>query len=129
MPNDGRERLNSRFSITMQRTRYLELNNSKLNNFNDTTNFKNAQLIRFMRDYGHEQLNSRTQDFSTHVVHELNTQDLELEYTIPLKCTQFMKFIQNVWHERLEDLHNNMKLMYPSFFILILTCSSLETSY
>ncbi|WMV57991.1 hypothetical protein MTR67_051376 [Solanum verrucosum] len=55
MPNYERERLNSRFSITMHRTQY-----SKLKNFNDTTHFKNAQLRGFMQNYGHEQLNSRT---------------------------------------------------------------------
>uniref|UniRef100_M1DFH7 Uncharacterized protein n=1 Tax=Solanum tuberosum TaxID=4113 RepID=M1DFH7_SOLTU len=82
MPNYGRERLNARFSITMTELKYL-----KLKNFNDTTNFKNAQLrgfmrimsmnystqglkdtshlktarlIGFMRNYGHEQFNSKT---------------------------------------------------------------------
>ena len=79
MPNYGHERINARFSITIDRTQYLELKN-----FNDTTHFKNAhsegsygimsrnystqglkdtshlntvRLIEFMRNYGHEQFN------------------------------------------------------------------------
>ena len=70
MPNYGHERLNARFSITIDRTQYLELKN-----FNDTTHFKNAQLRGFMRNYEHELLNSRTQryfssqDCSTYNVH------------------------------------------------------------
>uniref|UniRef100_M1DPT5 Uncharacterized protein n=1 Tax=Solanum tuberosum TaxID=4113 RepID=M1DPT5_SOLTU len=35
MPNYGRERLNSRFSITVTRTQYSRLNNSELKNFNN----------------------------------------------------------------------------------------------
>ncbi|WMV41025.1 hypothetical protein MTR67_034410 [Solanum verrucosum] len=53
MPNYGRERLNSRFSITVDRTQYFELKN-----FNDTTHFMNAQLRGFMQNYEHELLNS-----------------------------------------------------------------------
>ncbi|WMV47445.1 hypothetical protein MTR67_040830 [Solanum verrucosum] len=56
MPNYGPERLNSRFSITIDRTQY-----SELKNFNDTTHFKNARLRGFMRNYEHKLLNSRTQ--------------------------------------------------------------------
>ena len=58
MTNYGRERLNARFSITIDRTQYLELKN-----FNDTTHLKNAQLRGFMRNYEHELLNSRTQRY------------------------------------------------------------------
>ena len=70
MPNDGHEQLNARFSITIDRTQYLELKN-----FNDTTNFKNTQLRGFMQNYEHELLNSMTQryfssqDCSTYNVH------------------------------------------------------------
>ena len=44
MPNYGRERLNAKFSITIDRTQYLELKN-----FDNTTHFKNVQLKGFMR--------------------------------------------------------------------------------
>ena len=56
MPNYGREQLDACFSITIDRSQYLELKN-----FNDTIHFKNAQLRGFMRNYEHELLNSRTQ--------------------------------------------------------------------
>ena len=58
MPNNGREQLNERILITIDRTQYL-----KLKNFNDTTHFENAQLSEFMRNYKNERLNSRTQRY------------------------------------------------------------------
>ena len=60
MPNYEREQLNSRFSITMHITQYLELNNSRTDGVNDNTH-KNARLRAFMQNYGHELINSRTQ--------------------------------------------------------------------
>ena len=58
MPDYERERLNARFSITIDKTQYLEIMK-----FNDTIHFKNAQLRGFMRNYEHELLNSRTQKY------------------------------------------------------------------
>ncbi|WMV25338.1 hypothetical protein MTR67_018723 [Solanum verrucosum] len=73
MPNYGRERLTSRFSITIHRTQYLELKNSIIlliskmldsegscgimgmesstQGLYHTTHFRNAQLIGFIRNY------------------------------------------------------------------------------
>lgn len=50
------ERLNAKFSITIDRTQYFEPNN-----FNDTMHFKNGQLGGFMQNYEQKLLNSRTQ--------------------------------------------------------------------
>ncbi|WMV58722.1 hypothetical protein MTR67_052107 [Solanum verrucosum] len=80
MPNYGRERLNSRFSITMHRTQYLESNKSRTQGVNDTNDLNNARLGGV-----HAEL------------WELNTQDLELEDTSPIKDTQFMEFMRNLW--------------------------------
>ena len=82
MPNYGHERLNARFSITIDRTQYLELKN-----FNDTTHFKNAQLRGFMRNYKHELLNSRTQRYFSKGLRNSTLKGLELEDTTSLKDT------------------------------------------
>ncbi|WMV59642.1 hypothetical protein MTR67_053027 [Solanum verrucosum] len=98
MPNYGRERLNARFLITIDKTQFLELTN-----FNNTTQFKNAQFRGFMRNYEHELLNSRTQryfssqDCSTYRVH-LGHEDIT-----PLMDTQLMEFMRNYGHGRLDS--------------------------
>ncbi|WMV18310.1 hypothetical protein MTR67_011695 [Solanum verrucosum] len=92
MPNYGRERLNSKVSITIYRTQY-----SKLNRLNDTTHLKNARLIGFMRNYGNDQLNSRTSIIFSKRIRNSILKNLELEDTTPLKNTQFMKFMRNLW--------------------------------
>ncbi|WMV24403.1 hypothetical protein MTR67_017788 [Solanum verrucosum] len=97
MPNDGHERLNSKFSITIQRIRYLELNNSELKNFNDTTHYKNAQLIRFMRNYGHELLNSRNQRYFSSQNTQGYSKLLKLIQLRNIQDAQFVKFMRNLW--------------------------------
>ncbi|WMV19515.1 hypothetical protein MTR67_012900 [Solanum verrucosum] len=56
-----------------------------------------------MRNYGHEQLNANTSWVTCNSSMELNTQDLELENTTPLKDSQIMKFMQNYADERLDS--------------------------
>ncbi|WMV40572.1 hypothetical protein MTR67_033957, partial [Solanum verrucosum] len=114
-PNYGLERLNARFSITIDRTQYLELKN-----FNDTTHFKTVRLIVFMRNYEHEIFNSRTQIYFSKRIRNSTLQGLELEYTTSLKDTQLTTFMRSYGHEttRLDDLHNNMEFMYTTLLIL-----------
>uniref|UniRef100_M1DWG1 Uncharacterized protein n=1 Tax=Solanum tuberosum TaxID=4113 RepID=M1DWG1_SOLTU len=115
MPNYGCERLNARFSITIDRTQYLELKN-----FNDNIHLKTVRLIVFMRDYGHEIFNSRTQRYFSKGIRNSTLKGLELEDTTSLKDAQLTNFMRNYGHEttRLDGLHNNMELMYTTFFIL-----------
>ncbi|WMV49717.1 hypothetical protein MTR67_043102 [Solanum verrucosum] len=98
MPNCGRERLNSRFSITITRTQYLRLN-SELKNFNGNTRFKNARLKGSMWNYGHELLNSRTSwvTCNSPMIRNIIPKDLELEDTTPLNDTQLLEFMRNLW--------------------------------
>ncbi|WMV33137.1 hypothetical protein MTR67_026522, partial [Solanum verrucosum] len=114
-PNYGLERLNAKFSITIDRLKYLELKN-----FNDTTNFKTGRLIVFMRNYGHELFNSRTQRYFSKGIRNSTLKDLELEDTTSLKDTQLSTFMQSYGYEttRLDDLHNNIELMYVTPLIL-----------
>ncbi|WMV20347.1 hypothetical protein MTR67_013732, partial [Solanum verrucosum] len=104
-PNYVLERLNARFSITIDKTQYLELKN-----FNNTTHFKNAQLRGFMRNYEHELLNSRTQVTFSKGLRNLTLKGLKLEDTTSLKDAQLTKFTRNYGHEttRRNGLHNNM---------------------
>uniref|UniRef100_M1DQ48 Uncharacterized protein n=1 Tax=Solanum tuberosum TaxID=4113 RepID=M1DQ48_SOLTU len=103
MPNDGHERLNARFSITIDRTQYLELKN-----FNDTTHLKIFRLIVSMRNYGHEIFNSSTQRCFSRGIRNSTLKGLELEDTTSLKDAQLTKFMRNYGHEttQLNDLHN-----------------------
>ncbi|WMV23877.1 hypothetical protein MTR67_017262 [Solanum verrucosum] len=80
MPNYGRERLNSRFTITTHRTQY-----SKLKNFNDNTYLKNTRLRGFMRNYGHELLTQGLKD------------------TSHLKTIRLIGFMRNYEHELLNS--------------------------
>lgn len=77
MLNYGRERLDARFSITIDRSQYLELKN-----FSNTNHFKNAQFRGFMRNYEHELL----------------TQGLK--YTSHLKIVPLIGFMRNYRHEQ-----------------------------
>ncbi|WMV50390.1 hypothetical protein MTR67_043775 [Solanum verrucosum] len=95
MPNYGCELINSRFSITIYRNQYSKLNNSVTQGLNDTTYLKNARLIGFMRNYGHEQLNSRTFEYNLKRIRNSILKNLELKDTTPHKDTQFMEFKRN----------------------------------
>uniref|UniRef100_M1DXV0 Uncharacterized protein n=1 Tax=Solanum tuberosum TaxID=4113 RepID=M1DXV0_SOLTU len=101
MPNDGHKRLNARFSITTDRTQYLELKN-----FNDTTHLKIVRLIVFMRDYGDEMFNSRTQRHFSKGIRNSTLKVLELEDTTSLKDAQLTKFMQKYGHETLDSMVN-----------------------
>ncbi|WMV50463.1 hypothetical protein MTR67_043848 [Solanum verrucosum] len=115
MPNDGHERLNAGFSITIDRTQYL-----KLKNFNDTTHIKIVRLIVFMRDYGHEMFNLRNQRYFSKGIRNSTLKVLELEDTTSLKDAQLMKVMRRYGHEttRLGGLHSIMELMYTTPLIL-----------
>ncbi|WMV08450.1 hypothetical protein MTR67_001835 [Solanum verrucosum] len=95
MLNYRRERLNSRVSITIYRTQYLKLNNSRTHGLYDTTHLMNARLIGFMRNYGHDRLNSRISTIVSKMIRNLILKNLELENTTSLKETQFMEFMRN----------------------------------
>ncbi|WMV59260.1 hypothetical protein MTR67_052645, partial [Solanum verrucosum] len=103
IPNYRREQLNSKVLITIYRIQYSELNNFRTQGLNDTTHLKNARLIGFMRNYGHERLNSRTFEYNLKRVSDSILKNLELKDTTPLKDTQFMEFMWNFWHERLDS--------------------------
>ncbi|WMV32247.1 hypothetical protein MTR67_025632 [Solanum verrucosum] len=100
MPNYGRERLNSRFSITIHRTQKFQFED-----FMILPHLKNAQLIGFMQNYGHELLNSGTSwvTCSSSMILNIISKGLELEDTTPLKDAQIMKLIWNYGHERLDS--------------------------
>ena len=85
----------------------------------------------FMRNYEHELLNSMTQRYFSKGIRNSTLKGLELEDTTSLKDAQLTKFMLNYGHgtTRLEGLHNYMELMYTTLLILILTYSSLDTSY
>ncbi|WMV30677.1 hypothetical protein MTR67_024062 [Solanum verrucosum] len=98
MTNYGRERLDARFSITIDRSQYL-----KLKNFTNTTHFKNAQLRGFKRNYEHELLNSRTQIYfsSQDIDSILRTQDFN--DNTHLKNARLRGFMRNYGHELLNS--------------------------
>ncbi|WMV46619.1 hypothetical protein MTR67_040004 [Solanum verrucosum] len=118
MPNDGHERLDARFSITIDRAQYFELKN-----FNDTTHLKIFRLIVFMRNYGHEIFNSSTQRFFSKGIRNSTLKGLELEDTPSLKVAQLTKFMRNYGHEttRLEGLQTtwNSCIQHFSFSYLL----------
>ncbi|WMV25720.1 hypothetical protein MTR67_019105 [Solanum verrucosum] len=103
MPNYKRERHNSRVSITIYRTQYSKLGNSRTQGLNDTTHLKNARLIGFMRNCGHDRLNSRTSKYISKRVSNSILKNIELEDTPPLKNTSFIEFMRNYGHERLDS--------------------------
>ncbi|WMV41342.1 hypothetical protein MTR67_034727 [Solanum verrucosum] len=119
MPNYKRERLNSRFSITIHRIQY-----SRLNKLKDTSHLQTARLIEFMQNYGHELLNSMTSwvTCNSPMIRNIISKGLELEDTTPLKDAQFPKFMRNLWtgKTRIEGLHNNLELIYTALLILML---------
>ncbi|WMV55089.1 hypothetical protein MTR67_048474 [Solanum verrucosum] len=129
MLNYGREQLN-RFSTTIYRTQYSKLNNFRTQVLNDTTHLKNARLIEFMQNYGHEQLNLRTFEYNLKRIRNSILKNLEHEDTTPLKDTQIMDFMGNLWASttRLKGLNNNIELMCTTLLILILTSSKLSSN-
>ncbi|WMV08714.1 hypothetical protein MTR67_002099 [Solanum verrucosum] len=77
---------------------------------NDTTHLMNTRLIGFMRDYGHDPLNSRISSLFSKRIRNSILKNLELEDTTSLKDTQFMEFMQNYLHDLtgLKDLNDNV---------------------
>ncbi|WMV18999.1 hypothetical protein MTR67_012384 [Solanum verrucosum] len=110
MPNYGRERLNSSFSITIYRTQYSKLDESRIQGLNDTTHLMNTRLIGFKWDYRHAALNSRISLYISKWIKNSILKNIELEDTTHLKDTLFMEFMQNYGHDltRLKGLNDNI---------------------
>ncbi|WMV19831.1 hypothetical protein MTR67_013216 [Solanum verrucosum] len=74
-----------------------------------------------MRNYGHEQPNSRTSWVicNSPMIRNIISKGLELEDTTPLKDTRLMEFMQNLWAwtTLLKGLHDNMELMHTTLLI------------
>uniref|UniRef100_M1DF59 Uncharacterized protein n=1 Tax=Solanum tuberosum TaxID=4113 RepID=M1DF59_SOLTU len=87
MPNYGRERLNSRFSITMHIIQYLELNNSRTQGVNDTTHLKNARLGEWGGDGGSCRIMG------------MNYSTQGLNNTSYLKTARLIGFMRNYGHD------------------------------
>jgi len=153
MPNYGHERLNARFSITIDRTQILgtqELQwyysfqecstqsscgimsmNYSTQWLKNTSHLKTVRLIIFMRNYEHEIFNSRTQRYFSKGIRNSTLKGLELEDTTFLKDARLTKFMRNYRHEttRLNGLRNYMELMYTTLLILWLTSSKLSSNW
>ncbi|WMV46494.1 hypothetical protein MTR67_039879 [Solanum verrucosum] len=67
-----------------------------------------------MQNYGHKQLNLRTSwvTYNSPMIRNIISKDLELEDTTPLKDTQLMEFMQNLWARmtRIKGLHKNIAI-------------------
>ncbi|WMV24552.1 hypothetical protein MTR67_017937 [Solanum verrucosum] len=50
-----------------------------------------------MRNYGHDRFNSRTSIIVSKRIRNFILKNLEFEDTTPLKDTQFMEFMRNLW--------------------------------
>ena len=96
MSNYEHERLNSRFSITMHRTQFLELSKSRTQGVNETTHLKYSRIGGFMHNYGHELLYSRIE---ARLIGFMRNNEHQLLNS--MTQAQLIGFMQNYGHETL----------------------------
>ncbi|WMV54690.1 hypothetical protein MTR67_048075 [Solanum verrucosum] len=82
----------------MHRTQYLELKNSR-----DNSHPKTARLIGYIRNYGHELLNSRTFMEGSSGIMGMNYSTQGLNDTSHLKIARLIRFMRNYGHELLNS--------------------------